>query len=317
MNTHSVSDLKQYQSLSLQSKIIMTKARIRNWHEHYEGNVYVSFSGGKDSTVLLHLVRSIYPEIPAVFCNTGLEYPEVRMFATSQDNVTVIRPKMPFNKVIENYGYPVISKEQSSYIYEVRTTKSEKLKNTRLNGTSYAISKKWKYMLDAPFKISNKCCDVMKKAPFKKYEKETGRKPYLGTMCNESNLRLNSWLRNGCNAFETSRPQSRPLSFWTEQDILQYIVENDLKIAKVYGDIKQDENGKYYLTNVDRTGCMFCMFGVHLEQYPNRFQKMQLTHPKQYNYCMNELKIKEVLDYMEIPYKLEEVDEFEEENIRL
>lgn len=283
----------------------MTERRLKQWHIKYEGNVYLAFSGGKDSTVLKDILKNIFPDVPAVFCNTGLEYPEVKKFALSQNNVTIITPKMMFKDVINTYGYPVISKEQSSYIYEIRNTKSDKLRDLRLNGRNgrYKLSDKWQFMLDAPFKISNKCCDIMKKAPFKLYEKETGRKGIIATMTDESMLRLGSWLKYGCNAFEATRPMSRPMSFWTEQDILHYIVKYNLKIASVYGDIVQDENGKYHTTGCDRTGCMFCMYGIQKDGVPNRFQRMQQTHPRQYQFCLNELGIKDVLEYMNIPYK--------------
>lgn len=304
---HTIGDLKQMQSLPLKYKVLMTKQRIKAWYEHYDGEVYVSFSGGKDSTVLKHIVDSMYDDVPSVFVNTGLEYPEIRLFAMRQPNVIRLDPKMKFYEVIEKYGYPVVSKEQAQYIYEVRTTNSEKLKTLRLcgrNGTNQGkISDKWKFLLDAPFKISHKCCDVMKKSPVKKYEKETGRKAIIGTMTHESNLRLSAWLQNGCNAFEKSRPTSQPLSFWTEQDILQYIVENDLEIASIYGEIKERDNGELYLTGAQRTGCMFCMFGCQNEKSPNRFQRMAHTHPRQYEYCMNNLNLKEVLQYMNIDYE--------------
>lgn len=95
------------QSWDLDRKIQVTTARIMEWYEHYNGLVYVAFSGGKDSTVLLDLVRRIYPDVPAVFCDTGLEFPEIRQFARSVENVVVLRPEMNFKKVIETYGYPI------------------------------------------------------------------------------------------------------------------------------------------------------------------------------------------------------------------
>lgn len=296
------------QSVPLECKIIMSQERIRQWYNHFDGNVYVSFSGGKDSTVLKHLVETTFGigEVPSVFVNTGLEYPEVRMFSTSQPNVTVLRPAMRFDEVIDKYGYPVVSKEQSAFIQEYRTTKSEKMKQIRLNGNKWGrgkISKKWLPLIDAPFKVSDKCCDVMKKNPVKKYEKETGRYPIIGTMVCESAQRESNWKMYGCNAFAKKRPTSQPLSFWTEQDILEYIVKFQLPYAKVYGDIKQDENGTWYTTGAKRTGCMFCMFGCHLEKEPNRFQRMKETHPKQYNYCMNELGLKDVLEYIGVDYE--------------
>ncbi len=308
MNSHTMWELKQKQSLPLDAKILMTRKRLKQWHITYEGGVYLAFSGGKDSTVLKHILSDLFPDVPSVYCNTGLEYPEIKKFALSQDKVTVITPKMMFKEVISRYGYPVISKEQSSYIYEIRNTKSDKLRDLRLNGKNgrYKLSDKWKFMLDAPFKISDHCCDVLKKAPFKLYEKETGRKGIVGTRTDESRLRLNSWLKFGCNAFGSHHPMSHPLSFWTEQDVLHYIVQYNLKIASIYGDIVQDENGKYHTTGLDRTGCMFCLYGIQKDGVPNRFQRMQQTHPLQYHFCLNELGIKDVLEYMKIPFKDEQ-----------
>lgn len=103
---HTKGDLQQMQSLPLSAKIQMTKRRIRDWYDYFSGQVYVSFSGGKDSTVLLHIAREIYPDIEAVFVNTGLEYPEIQRFVKTFDNATILRPKMRFDEVIKTYGYP-------------------------------------------------------------------------------------------------------------------------------------------------------------------------------------------------------------------
>lgn len=112
MGKHTVSDLYQMQSLPLSAKIQMTERRIREWVEYYGiDGVYISFSGGKDSTVLMHIARKMYPGIPAVFSDTGLEYPEIREFVKQFDNVEVLRPKMNFRQVVEKYGYPFIGKE--------------------------------------------------------------------------------------------------------------------------------------------------------------------------------------------------------------
>ena len=118
MEQRTLQGLQQLQALPLSIKIRMTKERIRQWiNEYGEDGVYVSFSGGKDSTVLLHLVRRIYPNVKAVFVDTGLEYPEIRQFVKTFDNVEWLKPKMTFKNVIEKYGYPFISKEVSEKVY--------------------------------------------------------------------------------------------------------------------------------------------------------------------------------------------------------
>jgi 3'-phosphoadenosine 5'-phosphosulfate sulfotransferase (PAPS reductase)/FAD synthetase len=286
------------QSLPLEAKIVKTKMRIREWYDHWDGNVYISFSGGKDSTVLLHIIRQVYPDLPAVFINTGLEYPEIREFVKTIDNIVIVKPEMTFKEVLDKYGYPIISKEQAGWIKDYQTGGTQKRRDR-----IFKVSKKWQYLKDAPFKISDECCNYIKKKPMKLYEKETGNKPFIGNIAEESSKRLQDYLKFGCNAFDAKRPISRPLGFWTEQDILQYLKEYKLPYAEIYGEIKENNNSELYLTGEPRTGCMFCMFGCHLEKEPNKFQRMKITHPKLYNYCMNQLGLKEVLEYINVSYE--------------
>lgn len=312
--------LKQLQGLPLEVKIEKTKQRIIEWYEYWNGQVYISFSGGKDSTVLLHIVRELYPTVPAVFVDTGLEYPEVREFVKTKENVVWLYPqkynqktkqyeRYTFKQVLDDYGYPVISKEVSDAIYCARSKpdghRAKKFDSNsdycKKYGKRYDLSK-WKFLLESDIPISHMCCNVMKKNPVKNYEKENNIYPIIGTMACESQHRKTEWLKTGCNGFNKKRPTSQPISFWTEQDILQYIKEFNIPYASVYGEILQDEKGKYYTTGCDRTGCMFCMFGVHLEKEPNRFQRMKITHPKIYEYCINKLGLREVLDYIGVKY---------------
>lgn len=295
--------LVQRQGMPLILKERMSLIRIRAWYEHYKGNVYVAFSGGKDSTVLLHLVRSLYPDVPAVFVNTGLEFPEIVRFVRSVPNVVTLRPRMSFRAVLERYGYPVVSKEQAKYIHEIRVTKSIHVLNRRLKGISkegkdcrhFMLCHRWRYLLDAPFLIGSACCRVMKKDPARRYEKESGRRPYLGTLAVESRQRTSNYVTYGCNAYGLSKsPRSAPLSFWLESDIWDYVKLHDVSYSPIYD------------MGYNRTGCVFCAFGVHLQQsddtHRNRFELLAMTHPKLHKYCMVDLGMGRVLDYMNVPY---------------
>jgi 3'-phosphoadenosine 5'-phosphosulfate sulfotransferase (PAPS reductase)/FAD synthetase len=282
------------QALSLDEKIKMSEARITEWYEAWEGEVYVSFSGGKDSTVLLNLVRSLYPEVAGVFVDTGLEYPSIRNFVKTVPNIVWLKPKMSFKEVLVRYGWPVISKEQACAISRYRNTKDPVQKYRRLNGWPNGpkgkIAEKWKYMVSAPFKISDYCCDVMKKNPLKAYAKESGQHRMLGMMVSESDRRKRMYVKNGCNSFGKD-PSSWPIAFWDDTDIWGY-----LKLAQLpYADI--------YDKGERRTGCMFCCFGLNREEEPNRFQRMKVHSPSQYKYCMDKLGLREVLEFMRLPYE--------------
>lgn len=179
---------------------------------------------------------------------------------------------------------------------------------------------RYQFFLKAPFEIGQGCCNVMKKAPAKKYTRETGRKPMLAQMASESKLRTQNWLHYGCNAFDAKKPASNPMSFWTDQDVLLYLYERKIPIASVYGEIVKDTEidgqldledlGVFDLgrptlrtTGARRTGCMFCGFGCHLEKSPTRFELMKKTHPKQYEYIMKPweeggLGYKEIIDWI-------------------
>lgn len=354
---HGPNDLRQLQSLPLEAKIMLTKQRIEVWYESwmkftiydkatgkrrwitadtrafgYEppmketeyvelaepGQVYVSFSGGKDSTVLKHIVDGMYDDVPALFVNTGLEYPEIQRFAMKQPNTITVRPEMRFDEVLKKYGYPVVTKRVSETVYYAKKNIAEGKETTRvrlLNGeekktdgkTSFFNCRKWSFLADAPFDVSSQCCAVMKKKPLKAYAKQTGRMPITAQMAHESVQRRAQWIQHGCNAFDKKSPISNPMSFWTEQDILHYLKKYNVPYCSVYGDIvTKDPDGNVYdapaeyidlfenmggeaklmTTGCDRTGCVFCLYGCHLEGEPNRFQRLKETHPRQYEYCI-------------------------------
>lgn len=375
MNRHTIGDLHQMQSLPLAAKVRMTEYRIRQWVEHYgEDGVYIAFSGGKDSSVLLDMVRKIYPGIRAVYVDTGLEYPEVREFVRQHENVEFLRPKVNFRTVIEKYGYPFIGKEVAECVYGSRRYMEklleregkacnggtipnhtymadlmgidrrenpendlyQKLIRGEIPGTDirapvrYLIlqgkyihkekgvatseysrmynKERYKFFLEAPFEISSHCCSIMKKAPMHSYVKRTGRVPMTAQMASESRLRTANWLKNGCNGFDMKSPISNPMSFWTEQDVLEYIHYYRLPIARVYGDVLADHGpggkvqeekdtpelglfdlGKpvYSTSGCNRTGCVYCGFGCHREKPPNRWETAEkFSNPAVIDYMM-------------------------------
>ncbi|MBR4414806.1 MAG: phosphoadenosine phosphosulfate reductase family protein [Aeriscardovia sp.] len=366
MGKHDISELRQLQKLPLDEKVKRTQVRIKQWVEHYGiDHVYVSFSGGKDSSVLMDIARKMYPDIKAVFLDTSLEFPELRDFVKRFDNVEYIKPKMNFRQVIEKYGYPVISKEVSECVYGARKYLTSLLQEMNLDRTEHpysqfyrkicgsgeyarttnqggtttsseesvdwdAIAKileqrgmgsggsvrrlaimmgildsnsqikaiipskdrsnysqvRYKFLLTAPFDISNVCCTVFKKSISHSYNRKNKMHPMLASMACESRLRTQKWLDNGCNGFDLKEPVSNPMAFWNDSDVLLYIKRNGLEIANVYGDIVPDYKGMnqccgqcslFEETNLTttgclRTGCIACGFGLHLEKSPNRLE---------------------------------------------
>lgn len=171
-----------------------------------------------------------------------------------------------------------------------------------LNDYSMFNKEKWlPAARDLPVMISHLCCYKLKKYPMHHYQSRNKYKPLLATMAEESRVRLQAWVRTGCNAYDAKDVKSTPMAFWTEQDVLKYIVQNGLDIASVYGEIvSTDQDGFHYpatpmtcegcklsCTGCKRTGCIFCGFGFHLEKNgETRFQRLARTHPKQYDYAM-------------------------------
>ena len=286
MKQITLSELRTRQSWPLEQKIDHTVGAIEAfvaYCKEHELTPYVSFSGRLNSTVLLDIARRfVNPSMPGVFCSTGNEWPEIVPFVRHTENVVIIHPAMTPRKVIARYGFPLVSKEQAQIVRQIRTTKSEKLRNYRLYGDrerQYGVlSAKWRYLINEPYMISEACCDALKKRPFRKYNQQNRACSMVGTMAEESKLREQHYLlRGGCNSFSDNpvKTHSAPLSIWTGADCWAYIRKLSISYCSIYD-----------MPGIDRTGCIFCGFGAHLGG-GSRFRILYALHPKLYQMAAN------------------------------
>ena len=160
----------------------------------------------------LHLARQLYPDIPAVYVDTGCEYPENVAFAGTVPNVVMLRYNMSFGQVVRDFGIPLISKEVSKRIYYARHGSHwaiMQLNGFNKDGTYSKFNqryKKWRFLLDAPFPIAERCCSELKTKPLTRYQRESGRVPITGVMACESARRRSAFLKTGCNVYRERKP---------------------------------------------------------------------------------------------------------------
>jgi len=231
-------------------------------------NCVTTFSGGLDSLVLLFLVRMIDKDRKAIYVNTTNEFREIVDFVKTKDNVEILFPKMNFKTVLEKIGFPLVSKEQARAIWEAKHTKSEKMRELRLGNSRYAISKKWRFLIDQPFDISHRCCDILKKNPMSPF-KNCG--VLIGTKASDSSLRKVQYLQNGC--INIHSKSATPLSIWTREDVMKFIRQYHIPYCSIY-----DKGEK-------TTGCVYCGFGCQYDM--TRFHRAELREPKRYKVIMS------------------------------
>lgn len=283
-------ELRRLQRMPFSWKVEHAKDVIREFVEHEgESHVYVSFSGGKDSLVTLHLVRQIYPDIPAVFANTGIEFPEQVKFVRSFQNVTEVYPIKHFPKILKEHGIVYPSKEVAMYIRDAKNGARYAINglqglDTKGNENRYkARFKRWAYLMDSGVKISPVCCELMKERPLRDYEKRNGKSPIIGTRAEESFRRAVGWMKSGCNSFVGKKAKSTPLSLWLESDVWRYIDENGIKLSPMY-----TEGG------MSRTGCMFCPVPIAHNDMKN-IEYARTHHPKMYDAMMQKFGLADML----------------------
>lgn len=294
----------------LEKKIERSKHIIQRFYKHMDGQVHISDSGGKDSLVQRHLIRSLHPDVKAIHVAVP-RYPDTAKYIKTIENLEILVPKYSYEEVVKKWGYPVVSKEVSKNISRYRSSRErgdDGMMRYRLTGehpdgrkglTLGVIPQRWQHLVDAPFKISDMCCDIMKKKPFTEYEKKHNTRPFIGILAEESDRRMRKYREFGCTLFKEGKEKCMPLSHWTEQDIWKYIKMNGLKYSPIYD---KGEN---------RTGCVGCMFGCHLEKKPNRFQRLYHLYPKLYDYYINRVGLGGVLDVLGVDRTpIEKLDKF-------
>lgn len=255
-----------------------------------------------------------------------------------------VRSEISFFDVLKTEGYPVASKKIARMIRDVREYFAEhnikysdieqyldQGENTadylrkmnfpativlRLSGytrenhlcKTWSIPKKWRFLIAAPFPISEHCCDILKKQPIKLVQKEVKANPIYGTLAEDSQMRKEAYLKTGCNAFKDGRGKSTPMGFWVRQDVLRYLHDYHIPIAPPYGEIITLKDGRFEFSGEHNTGCKLCLFGCHLEHEPNRIQRLADIEPATYKFAMKDqvdggLGYRKVMEYMGIPYE--------------
>jgi len=273
--------LRERQQWTLAQKIDHSLGVIDQFASHFNNQVFVAFSGGKDSCVMLSLVEMIIPNVQCMFVMTGCESPSVCRFIRQQKethNIEIVKPVKTLKQVFAECGFPLVSKRVSHDVQAVRRNPyCQSSRDLLLRSNKHCIPERWMYLINEPYEVSERCCFWLKKKPSYDYMKRTGRRPYIGLMACESDTRTAAYVaRGGCNSFRESgrqHPSSLPLAIWMESDVWAYIKDRHLSIPDIY------EKG------ATRTGCMGCGYGAHIDR--ESIETMRRLWPKWYDIVMN------------------------------
>lgn len=269
-------------------------------NKYGEENFFVSFSGGKDSTVLSALIDMALPDnkIPRVYANTGIEYKLISDFVEKEREkphkweLVILKPTVPIKPMLEKEGYPFKSKEHSAIVASWQNGNKDGLwvSNYLKKEGRYGLHPKLRYQFtdDNNLKISDKCCYRLKEQPLHRYQKENG-KPYgiVGITRSEGGRRSKAV----CLAFKGSKLKNfQPLAPITKEWEKWFIEEFNIDICEIYKE-------PY---NFDRTGCKGCPFNPNLQ---NDLNVLETFFPNERRQC--EIIWKPVYEeYRRIGYRL-------------
>ena len=291
-NLYEYTALERLQALPLDDKIAWAMERIER-AVMMLNTPSLAFSAGKDSTVLLHLVRQVRPDIITIWGNTTIEFPECIQFAKRlrQEwhlNFYEARPEHSFWWVVENYGWPLMGKT-----FGVGGVAHKESREQFFDDLAERGELTGQYAIQAEVPISSACCTFLKERPSEKLQKSLGVDGvFLGILASESRRRMFNFLQYG----EWYQPKDgvwrcHPLAIWTDDDIWAYIRRFNVPYASLYDMGYYNDFGDKICHK--RNGCMFC--GMDIKFKDNHLSIMRRTHPKIWDFLIKKKGLGTVL----------------------
>lgn len=307
--------------------------KAQEFYDETGGQVFCSVGGLDSITLLMFLRKHVHPNIPGVTVSS-LEDRSIQKVHKKMGNMVFLKPYKSKVQVIQEHGYPVISKEKAGKIQLLQnpTEKNATVRHAIMTGetgayggwrkgTKMKLPQKWlrlfagmeneKYGTNyqiAPFRVSPNCCYHMKEKPANDFTRESGLNPYMGLMASEGGQREKALIKNGCNYYGKTTTRSCPFAIFLRQDILQLAIDLNVPIPEIYGEIKRQPNGTLETTRARRTGCTMCGFGIHIEPRPHRFDRLRETNYKEWKFWMYTMGWGKVLDYIGVRWEDEYIE---------
>lgn len=300
-------------SMPYEDKVQWAADIVEEWKEVCEeyGKGYAVSVGGLDSITLLTFCRKVLNEDVQGISVSVLEDKSIQR-VHDELGVTKIKPLKSKVQILQEYGFPVVSKLAAAKIERLQTPgDTSPIVRAYMTGDMGAwggyghndrfklpdfwverfggLYKEMRPDLDckvAPFKVSDKCCYWLKELPAKQYQEEHNLWPYLGLMQSEGGRRQYSLRMHGCNYVGENTARSCPFNFFERQDLLQLALDLGVHVPEIYGEIVREPDGTLRTTKAQRTGCSMCGFGIHLDPRPHHFDLLREQNPKEWEFWM-------------------------------
>lgn len=326
-----ITEFIQKQSLPYEAKIVHAEKvayDFRDWAEKNDYNTCVSI-GGLDSITLYYFLKKLHIDTTPVSVSV-LEDKSIQKIHKQIPDMVFIRPYKSKVQVLREHGFPVISKEKAkkieilqtpnsskqTFIHAIMTgqmgeqgkfKKSDKIKLPekwlKKFGGHYAHHRPDLECEIANFKVSSDCCKWMKEKPAQDWQKANNMVPYLGLMASEGGQREKGLMKNGCNYYGKTTIRSCPFAIFSRQDLLQLVLDLQVPVPEIYGEIIQEDDGILRTTKAQRTGCSMCGFGIHMEKRPHRFDRLFDSNPKEWDFWLHNMGWGVVLDHIGVEWK--------------